>query len=262
LLTRGLSVHEQGQGPPAIIQGPGWGPASDYLRVTLAPLLRGLRVITYDVRNTGRSERSRKPNSQAVEALVQDLEAVRRSRSLQRLLLLGHSHGAFVAMGYAVRFPRRVRAMVLIAPSLDEPPQALPAQRRFVQQSRAPEQLHNDRDLARWVRRQLPRSFHDVDAMRRFQAQLIDAPAPSIDALHGMPDQRPAWVVAGLSKLRIPSLVVGGRHDVITPPSEAERVQEHIPGARLVILERSGHNPWVEEPEKFTAAVQDFVSSI
>jgi len=67
-----------GAGRPLLIQGPAWGPSSDYLRLTLAPLLDGVQVITYDPRNTGGSPRVEAPDAQAVEHLVDDLEGLRR----------------------------------------------------------------------------------------------------------------------------------------------------------------------------------------
>ncbi len=278
MLISELPAQVQGYGSPAIVQGPGWGPASDYLRITLAPLLNGLRVLTYDVRNTGHAPRHPAPNSQATETLVQDLERVRSAHSFDEFVLFGHSHGGFVAMGYAVRHPGLLRGLVLLTPSLDEPgthpacesllqryaqdPLRTEAVRWYRDNPRDLSHLRTDRDLARWVRRRMALNFHDLEAMRRFQGRLIASPLPSIDALRGMPSVRPGWVAEGLRDLEVPTLVIAGRHDLATPPAEGERIHELIPGSRLVVLENSGHNPWAEEPGRFVAALEAFLSEL
>lgn len=273
-----LPVNVDGEGDPAIIQAPGWGPGSDYLRSTLVPLLDGLRTLTYDTRNTGRAERRPGADSQATEVLVADLEGVRLRHGFEWPVLLGHSHGAFVAMAYAVRHPGRLRGLVLLTPSLNDPgaspetrrllcayegdPARADAVRWYRERPRDGTSFDNDRELARWLRRSMPVNFYDLEALHRFQRALIGSPAPSLTALRGMPAQREPWVAAGLAQLEVPTLIVAGDHDVTTPPSEAEEVRSLIPGSRLVVLEKAGHNPWFERPKAFRAAMRDFIEDL
>ena len=62
-----------------------------------------------------------------------------------------------------------------------------------------------------------------------------------------------------LGKIKVPALVLVGRHDFITPVSMSEEIVRHIRGARLEIFEESGHFAFVEEPEKFKRIVREFV---
>ena len=71
-----LHTQIMGSGYPIVIQAPAWGPSSDYLRLTLAPLLENFQVITFDPRNVGRSQIVEENDAQATEKLVDDLEAV------------------------------------------------------------------------------------------------------------------------------------------------------------------------------------------
>lgn len=278
MLSAERDVQLCGQGPHAVVQGPGWGPSVDYLRATLVPMLRGLRTLTYDVRNTGRAPRRPVPASQAVGHLVADLHAIVGEQHFAPFVLIGHSHGAFVAMAYAQRYPEHVRGLVLLTPSLRERgatpgAEAIlaawerdPARADAVAWVRAhprhPRELETDRDLARWLRRGMAAHFYDLEAMARFQAELVRSAMPSVDALHGFPERREPWVSAGLAQLRMPTLVVGGRWDVATPVREAEEVAARIPAAELVVLERSAHNPWVEQPEEFALALRGFLARL
>ena len=58
----------------------------------------------------------------------------------------------------------------------------------------------------------------------------------------------------------VPTLVLVGRHDFITPPRQAERLKASLSRTRLVTFEESGHYPWVEEPDMFFATVQGWLT--
>jgi proline iminopeptidase len=64
-----------------------------------------------------------------------------------------------------------------------------------------------------------------------------------------------------LGEVRAPTLVLAGRHDPQMPPACAAELAAGIPGAQLVVFERSGHYPFVEEPESFWAAVGAFLDA-
>ena len=67
-------------------------------------------------------------------------------------------------------------------------------------------------------------------------------------------DTRPS-----LSKLTMPALVLVGRRDAILPLNHSEMLSQLIPKAKLVVFDRSGHFPFIEEPERFVAAVRAFL---
>jgi proline iminopeptidase len=62
-----------------------------------------------------------------------------------------------------------------------------------------------------------------------------------------------------LGKIKVPTLVLVGRHDFITNVAMAEEMVKHIPNARLEVFEDSGHFALVEEPEKFYRVIKEFV---
>lgn len=65
-----------------------------------------------------------------------------------------------------------------------------------------------------------------------------------------------------LPGVRCPTLVTVGRTDWITPVSSAETIASLIPGAQLVIFERSGHSPQIEEAAKFQSVLREFLSQV
>lgn len=273
-----LKVWSTGDGPPLMIQAPAWGPSSDYLRLTLAPLLRGYRIITYDPRNVGGSQRIDADDAQAVEHLVRDLESLREDLGLERFVLAGHSHGGFIAMAYAIRQPQHLAGLVLMntAARRDIVDDALagvldalaadPARREAVKLFRATagrlRGIDSDAELARQMRRLMPAYFYDLDAMRRFAAQARGARSPSAKALAAVADELEPWVEDGLPGVSVPALVLTGRHDIVTTPADAHHIHALLPGSRLHIFEKSGHHPWAEEPERFEATVREFLRDV
>jgi pimeloyl-ACP methyl ester carboxylesterase len=63
-----------------------------------------------------------------------------------------------------------------------------------------------------------------------------------------------------LGEVRAPTLVLAGRHDPQMPPACGEELARGIPGARLVVFERSGHYPFIEEQGAFWAAIGGFLA--
>ncbi len=63
-----------------------------------------------------------------------------------------------------------------------------------------------------------------------------------------------------LARVNLPTLIVWGREDAIVPPSAGEAYQRAIPGARLVVLDGSGHHPEIEQSEQFVRLVEEFLA--
>jgi proline iminopeptidase len=63
-----------------------------------------------------------------------------------------------------------------------------------------------------------------------------------------------------LESITAPTLLLAGRHDVFTSVPQSFRIGRRIPDATTVVLEHSGHFPWIEEPEPFFAALRDWMS--
>ena len=80
-----------------------------------------------------------------------------------------------------------------------------------------------------------------------------------IAAILGWPSN-PDATLAGLKKVRVPTLVTHGRRDTVVLPRAAERTAEAIKGSRISWFDRSGHSPFAEEPQRFNRELADFVA--
>jgi proline iminopeptidase len=81
---------------------------------------------------------------------------------------------------------------------------------------------------------------------------------------HGLVQCLPSYnVTTRLGEIEVPTLLITGRHDWITPPNHGgERLRDGIRGATLEIFEKSGHFPFIEENERFLARVRAFLEGL
>jgi 3-oxoadipate enol-lactonase len=97
-----------------------------------------------------------------------------------------------------------------------------------------------------------------VAAVRtRIDAQSTDAVAAAIRAMMSRRDATPV-----LATIQVPSLVIVGEEDTITPPAEAERLQAAIPSSTLVRIPHAGHLSSLENPDAFNVAVAQFLQRV
>jgi pimeloyl-ACP methyl ester carboxylesterase len=96
-----------------------------------------------------------------------------------------------------------------------------------------------------------------AEVTRIGSAQSRDGLAAAIAALRDRPDAGPE-----LGNIRVPTLVIVGEQDAVTPPDGATRTAGRIPGAELVVIPGAGHLSNLEAPAEFTAAVRSYLAGL
>ena len=273
-----LSVREAGTGTPVIALhgGPGF---RDYLPPDLQPLTSSFRLISYDQRGSGDSTVVTDPTLLTAPAFVADLNRVQESLGIARVTLLGHSWGAGLAALYAISHPDRIERLLLVDPM---PPRAEPymtafsqaLQARFTEADRAAmaeasarRQKAADADASDACRAYyavfIKGYLHSPAAGARMRGDLCAAPAAalrnfsnvnrSIMGSLGAFDLRPQ-----LAAIKVPTLIIHGTSDPI-PMASAREWAANLPNGRLLVIEQSGHFPFVERPEVFFPAATAFL---
>ncbi|HEX2192182.1 MAG TPA: alpha/beta hydrolase [Acidimicrobiales bacterium] len=260
-----LYFETAGAGPPCLVLHGGLGVDHTYLRPGLDRLGDRLALVYIDHRGHGRSGRSAEPPS--VAQLADDADALAAHLGHRGVVVLAHSWGGFVAQDLALRHPGRVAGLVLVASTagelgsdeslLDDLGPPLPVEVDIL--TRVPPAT--DEELEATVRALVPYYLHtdrgpagdDVFAGCRFDA---GAMARSMHILG-------AWSsIDRLDTLDVPSLLVGGRHDVFCPPEQLQRMARRMPSAEVAIFEESAHLPWVDEPDRFVDVVEEWLDRL
>ncbi|MDQ1508099.1 MAG: hypothetical protein QOD57_5826 [Actinomycetota bacterium] len=209
----------------------------------------GCRVVLYDQRGHGASTMG--PDAPTVEALGDDLAAVLDSLDVRDAVLAGHSMGGMTLQALAVDRPdvvvERVRGMVLAGTAGFGVAAGLLARPvRFVSGDRSVERLMAGRfgpALSRASVGRRPRQAHLVATRDAWLSMPTDVRRQFLLALQAM-DFR-----AGLARVAVPTTVVVGSRDLLTPPRLGRAIAAAIPGARLVEVPGAGHMLPYEEPD-------------
>ena len=211
---------------------------------------RRFRVIAPDLPGFGTSERPVEVCSVGFQ--VACLRDLLDHLGVERVRLVGHSMGGWIGLAFAASYPRRVERLVLIdaAGLRFEPDPAL--ERVFL-----PETIEDVRRLIAVNFRRpppLPRFvLRDVMRMCRREVHTRTAVLRSLVAGADYLDDQ-------LSRVTVPTLVVWGRADSVTPLALGERLAAGIPGAELVIFEDCAHSPNIERPRRFNALLMEFLT--
>lgn len=276
-----------GKGRPLVIVHGGPGASHDYFLPYLLPLARHRRVVFIDERGSGRSGRLEDPKGYTVEAMVEDVEAVRTALGLGTIDLLGHSYGGVLAEAYALHHPNHLSHLVLCSTFYStremnqvfvRMKQTMPADLRkridaleakglyghgkTYEQGRYPEAYMK----AAWGEAYFPYLYRNHP-----DAGYDPAAGPMAwDLYREMWGSNGEFVIDGnlasveygdrLGSLRMPTLITAGDHDECDPAMSRE-MQELIPGSKLVIFPRSGHMTFVDQTAMFLQAVDEFLGS-
>ncbi len=264
-----IAVAETGSGH-ALVRAAHWLShlefdwASPIWRDFLAELAADRRLVRYDERGTGLSDRE--VADMSFEAMVGDLETVVDELGLERFALLGMSQGAAISIAYAVRHPERVTALVLCGGYA----------RGHKHRGRTPEQQHDAELLlelirAGWgtpnpkFRRVFATMFLPDGSPEQYAAfdelQRVSATPEIAYRLRSMFDG--IDVTALCPAVRAPTLVMHVRGDGVVPFDEGRLLAALIPDSRFVPLEGTGHilvpggpawRPFFDEVLAFLAA--------
>lgn len=267
---RRLWAMSVGRGSPLIVchGGPGlWDMFGD----AAAMLAGSFRVIRWDQRGCGRSER-RGPYSMARTAA--DLDAVRAHFGFEKVVLLGHSWGAQLALRYTLDNPGRVSALIYVSGTglgfgwHDEYEKNLADRlgddlKRITDLKGRARTVEEDRELAvlRWTA-----DFADPQTAlghaERMATPWLEINYECHDAI--LADDRETWrepeLAAACRRLQVPTLIVDGAKD-IRPRWAVDSLAEALPSVTRVTLPNAGHLPWLDDPEGFRAALMSFLSA-
>jgi proline iminopeptidase len=238
-------------------------------KATFAPFADTFRVIVFDARGSGVSE-GRPPFTH--EQWVADVEALREWAGAERFVMAGGSYGGFIAMEYAIRYPDRLTALVLRDTSADHENEK--AARRNAENSTRVTidrekldrintgRVRDNEDLRDCWREILPLYDHVYDPAAveaKVEATFYRYQTHNFAFAVNQPNYD---IKAELPKITCPTLVTVGRDDWITPVESSRTIVELIPDARLVVFEKSGHSPQIEEADLWRKTVREFLHEV
>jgi aminoacrylate hydrolase len=262
----GLYYEEHGTpiGAPLVFSA-GLGGSGNYWRPNLAQSRQELdftdehRIILYDHRGTGRSDRTL-PDIVTVDDMAEDLLAILDHADIERANLVGHAAGAIAALSLAIHNPDRVQTLTMVNGWSHADPHFLRCfdARLALLRGSGPEAYLRAQPLflypPDWISDNADRlAVEDKEHLRHFAGADIYEKRIAALAAFDVDDK--------LGDVSAPTLILAAADDMIVPPKCSRHLAAQIPAAQLEVMLRGGHACNVTDPEGFNRLVLDFLRS-
>jgi len=268
--------EDEGKRPVLCLHG-GPGATHWYLEPLEALAGTGRRAVFYDQLGCGASSQPHDPSLWTVELFVDEVAAVRRALGLERVHLFGNSWGGMLAMEVALTQPEWLASLVLASSPASIPqwveetgrlraqlPEDVQATLTRHEQAGTTGSPEYEEACLVFYRRHVCRLDPWPECVTRTFAELSREVYETMNGpseFHVTGTLREWSVVPRLGEIRVPALVVSGEHDEATP-AISRTVHEGIPGSELVILDGCSHMAHVEQPERYVALLDEFLSRV
>jgi proline iminopeptidase len=275
-----LWYETEGHGEPLVLVPGGPGDPHDVFHLFFGRLADREQVVYFDPFGVGKSDRAKSNRDYSFARDVENLEGLRQSLGLAKMNLLGQSYGGMVAQAYALKYPQFVSRLILLDSFYDGAMwQANDDNANREIQAQFPEAWAKLQRLrAMGLRSSAPEHQEIYDSVPLGLFYFYDASKASL-----LPNDEPSnndvyYAIAGddadfkiggdiapldfradLRKLNMPMLVIAGRYDRISLPEYALKYKTYAPQSHFVIMEKSGHFPYIEEPEKMLSVLRQFL---
>ncbi len=216
------------------------------------------RPILYDVRGHGQSRAGTFPYS--IEFLVDDLFGLIEGLELQQPVLCGLSMGGYIALRAFEKWPAMFRGLILCDTRAEgDSNQAKINRAGAIKtiQTQGVKKYAEDCVNSLFWEDNLSKSIPEADYIKK----IIESTDPEVLCASLMALAARTDSTEMLADINIPTLIMVGEHDKLTPPIAAELMHENIAGSELVIIKKAGHLSNIENPEDFNEAMLRFLGN-
>jgi len=215
------------------------------------------RVVALDLRGHGESEAS--TGASTMKLMAQDIAALMDELQIDRAVIGGLSMGGYVTLAFYQLFPERVEKLLLA----DTRAQADTDEAKATRADQVQQILADG--MTGIVNAMLPKLLSpetvskQPEIVKRVRDMMMHTtPEGAVGALRGMAEREDQ--TARLTQINVPTLIVVGKEDPITPVADSEKMHERIAGSQLVVIENASHVSNIEQPQQFNRALKDFLS--
>jgi len=263
--------EDESAGLPAIVIGS----SVYYPRTFSRDLCKKIQMIYLDHRGFSKATKPFDNSSFELDVLIDDIEAARKKLELEKIVIIGHSGHAFMALEYAKKYPEHVSHVILIATSPNASTDAFIEAERYFAESVCPErkalyeksmqllksdiEANPDKRFIFYSLRSGPRIWYDYQYDATPLWQDVSVIPEMFDYVWGKLFKE-IDVTIGLDQLNIPVLLMLGRYDYWNPPHLWEPLRQKFKNLTIRVFEKSGHTPQLEEPELFDNELLSWLS--
>ncbi|MCG2611684.1 alpha/beta hydrolase [Flavobacterium sp. SM15] len=270
----GLKINYsiRGKGPVMIVGHLNSGKIG--YQATLKPLEDHFTMVYYDPRGTGKSQMPNKLEDYKQDSIVSEIEYLRRHLNINKIWIFGHSDQSAVALEYALKYPNNTAGLLLIGTSFVGTQKESMQRRKNSETKRTKESEWFKQVIKDWdymiehktnkneLGKDISESpikwwcYNEESSQRVIQiVRLISAagrrkPINNVfpietekDRLHYLNNQKK------FPSLKVKTLIINGKYDTNNPPEFAKQLQVSLPYSTLILIDKAGHFPWIENSD-------------
>ena len=279
-----LYVEEEGEGVPIVLINGGPGGTHHYFHPWFSKAASFARIIYYDQRGCGLSDRKPGKDGYSVAQAVEDLDKIRKALKIKKWVVLGYSYGGFLAQLYCLTYPENLEGMILLGSS--------PGYSMDSGQSRQYDFItKEERNRIKEIQKELSKLYSDKKIDRKKYIQILlynnflngdwkrqQFYKPSRERLSEIAlyewdhDRGFNGKLGGsqscydLNKVfrnnPVPTLMLEGKWDLTWGSKKAQLFKMNHPNAQMKVFNHSGHGIYDEEPLKFINTIKSFVKNL
>lgn len=247
-----------GKGEPLVFI-PGAGSTMDGFFRHIPVFAKKNMVIAYDPRGAGRTEAPDVPYS--TETLADDLAGLLNAIGIESVHIMGASMGGMIGQQFALRYPQRVRSLILACTKFGGPHE-IPVDAEILEYWEHAEQLSPEERIRQSIGFTMSQEFieNNPDLIKQIIAKALESPRPVAPR-----SERMVEAILGhntydrLPEIKAPTLVLHGDADRMSPVGNAGILASRIPNAELVIFKKMGHGFQHEVFDESNRIMLDFL---
>jgi 3-oxoadipate enol-lactonase len=254
-----MSYDDIGEGKIPVIFLHGYPFDKTMWRLQLEALKSSNRVIACDIRGFGASKNEE--SSFSIDLFADDLIKFMDKLTIDKAVICGLSMGGFIALNALKRFPSRFEALILCDTQCIADTPEVKEKRYQIIDEIAAYGVHNFNE------RFIKSVFHKDSLSNK--KELVDALRSVVfaNSQHIITKGQTALALRSetcsmLREISIPTLIICGREDTVTPLSQSEFMNKNIKGSILKVIDNAGHVSNLEQPDEFNKHLFDFLTSI
>jgi proline iminopeptidase len=236
------------------------------------------RIILYDQRGCGNSDYV-PGKGYTFEQAIEDLEKLRKTLNIDKWVVLGHSYGGFLAQGYAIKYPENLLGLILVAslpPHDVDSPIDNERQMEYISEDEKKKLDEIREDVGKKITK-MAQLVYNLQINGDWKRQSYYRPSKEkiaqIALYEWKQDKNFNRIMSEsfmnfdlqssyIEKLSIPMLLIEGKWDLTWNEDKATAFHKVYPKSHLVILDKSGHNPFGDEPGRFFDLLKEFIDSV
>ena len=252
--------------------------------LTLKPLEKYFTMIYYEPRGTGKSEIPKAIEEYNQDYIVQEIEDLRKKLNINKIWIFGHSDQSSIALEYALKFPQKTFGLILIGTSLVGTQQETFDRRKNFEMQRAKESVWFSQVIKDWdyiIEHKTKTNEEGKDISKApikwwcYNEESAQKVIPIVNEISKAGRRKPINGIYAIEteterekylnyqklflNIKTNILIINGKYDTNNSPKYAEELHIVLPNSKLILVDKAGHFPWIENSKKTFQEIENWI---